>query len=220
MESLRAELAQAKEQARRSDAAASRAAEELKAEKAAHCRSKEEMAELAVKLKDAADRNEALEKERLSEREDLGKATAEAKDARSAMRAMKEELRQAGDIVAGRPFLLRRRFTDPKYAQLGQLWGPEDPYMDLAASAADAVVHFRSQEDHKTEELFWAQFHSPDRSLPLTDRLAEWAELNRLSGLAVTDIVTHVWPERPKPTSYFGLLQQFLGVVPHIKEMK
>jgi hypothetical protein len=103
VESLRAELAQAKEQARRSDAAASRAAEELKAEKAAHCLSREKMAELAVKLKDAADCNEALEKERLSEREDLGKATAEAKDARSAMRAMKEELRQAGDIVAGKP---------------------------------------------------------------------------------------------------------------------
>ena len=93
MESLRAELAQAKEQARRSDAAASRAAEELKAEKAAHCLSRAEVAELAMKVKDAADRNEALEKERLSEREDLGKATAEAKDARSAMRAMKEELR-------------------------------------------------------------------------------------------------------------------------------
>lgn len=79
------------------------------------------MAELAVKLKDAADRSEALEKEHLSKRGHLGKATAEAKDARSAMRAMKEELRQAGDIVAGKPFLLRRRFTDQKYAQLGQL---------------------------------------------------------------------------------------------------
>ena len=109
------------------------------------------MAELAVKLKDAADRNEALEKERLSERQDLRKSTAEAKDARSAMRAMKEELRQAGEIVAGKPFLLRRRFTDQKYAQLGQLWGPEDPYMDLAASAADAVEHFQNQKDHKTE---------------------------------------------------------------------
>ena len=165
------------------------------------------MAEMAVKLKDATDRNEALGKERLAGQEDLGKATAEAKDARSAMRAIKEELRQAGDIVAGKPFLLRRRFTDPKYAQLGQLWGPEDPYMDLAASAADAVVHFRSQKDHKTEELFWSQFYSPEHSLPLTDRLAEWAELNRLSGLAMTDIVTHVWPDRPEPKSYFGLLQ-------------
>ena len=92
--------------------------------------------------------------------------------------------------------------------------------MDLAASAADAVEHFQSHKDHKTEGLFWSQFHSPDRSLPLTDRLAEWAELNRLSRLAMTDIVTHVWPERPKAMSYFGLLQQFLGAVPHIQAMK
>ena len=142
VESLRAELAQAKEQARKSDAAASKAAEELKAEKAAHCRSREEMAGMAVKLKDATDCCEVLEKERQAEQEDLKKAVAEAKDARSAMRAMKEELRQAGDIAAGKPFLLRRKFTDPKYAQLGRLWGAEDPYLDLAASAADAVVHF------------------------------------------------------------------------------
>ena len=79
MESLRAELAQAKEQARRSNAAASRAAEELAAERVAHCRSREEMAEMAVKLKDATDRNETLGKERLAGQEDLGKATAKAR---------------------------------------------------------------------------------------------------------------------------------------------
>ena len=27
-------------------------------------------------------------------------------------------------------------------------------------------------------------------------------------------VVSHLWPERPKPKSYFGLLQQFLGAVP------
>ena len=188
VEDLRAELARAKEQARKSDEAASKAAEELKAKKAAHCRSREEMAEMAVKLKDATDRYEFIEGQRRAERGDLKKATAEAKDARSAMRAMKEELCQAGEIVAGKPFLLHRRFMDGKYAQFERLWSPEDPYMDLAASAADAVEHFRRQKDHKTEELYWSQFHSPDCSLPLTDRLAEWAELNRLSGLAMTDI--------------------------------
>ena len=178
------------------------------------------MAGMAAKLKVATDRQEVLERERRAEQEDLKKATAEAKDACSAMRAIKEELRQAGDIAARKPFLLRRKFTDPKYAQLGQLWGAADPYMNLAASAADAVVHFRSQKDQEMEELFWSQFHNPERPLPLTDRLTEWDELNRLSGLAMTDIVTHVWPDRPKPKSYFGLLQQFLGAVPHIKAMK
>ena len=116
MEDLRAELARAKEQARTSNAVALKAAEELKAEQAAHCRSRKEMAEMAVKLKDATDRYEFLERERRAEQEDLKKATAEAKDARSAMRAIKEELRQAGDIAAGKPSLLRRKFTDPKYA--------------------------------------------------------------------------------------------------------
>ena len=93
MENLRAELARAKEQARKSDAASRKAIEELKAEQAAHCRSKKEMAEVAVKLKNAADHCKLLEKEDRAERTNLKKAVADAKDARSAMRAMKEELR-------------------------------------------------------------------------------------------------------------------------------
>ena len=71
---------------------------------------------MAMKLRVATDRLEVLEGERRAEQEDLKKADAEAKDARSAMRAMKEELRQVGDIVARKPFMLCRKFTDPKYA--------------------------------------------------------------------------------------------------------
>ena len=63
VENLRAELARAKEQARKSDVAAEKALEELRAEQAAHRRSKEEMAEMAEKLKNAADRCKLLEKE-------------------------------------------------------------------------------------------------------------------------------------------------------------
>ena len=51
MEALRAELSRAKEQARISNAAALKADEELKAEKAAHCESQEKMAKMAVELK-------------------------------------------------------------------------------------------------------------------------------------------------------------------------
>ena len=61
MENLRAELARVNEQAGKSDAAALRAAEELKAEQAAHCRSREEMAEMAGKLKNATERCKFLE---------------------------------------------------------------------------------------------------------------------------------------------------------------
>ena len=71
---------------------------------------------MGVKLKNAADRCKLLEKEDQAVQEDLKKATTEAKDARSMMRAMKEELRQAGDIAAGKPFLRWRKFMDPNYA--------------------------------------------------------------------------------------------------------
>ena len=75
---------------------------------------------------------------------DLEKATMATKDTHSAMRAKKEELREAGDIVARKPFMLRRKFGDPRYAPLDRLWSSEDVYMDLAASAADAAKYFQS----------------------------------------------------------------------------
>ena len=104
METLRAELARAKEQARKSDAAALKAVEELRAEQAAHCDSKEKIAKMVVELKDDADRYELLEKESRAKATDLEKAMVAAKEARSKIRAAKEELRQAGDIAAGSPF--------------------------------------------------------------------------------------------------------------------
>ena len=104
VENLRAELARAMEQARKSDAAALKAIEELKAKQAAHCQSKKEMAEMAVKLKDAANRCKLLDKEDRVAQKDLEKVTVEAKGTRSTMRAMKEELHQAGDIAAGKTY--------------------------------------------------------------------------------------------------------------------
>ena len=75
MEALRAELARAKEQARIINAAALKAAKELKAEKAAHGESQDKMAKMAVELKDAADRFRVLEKENRARATDLEEAT-------------------------------------------------------------------------------------------------------------------------------------------------
>ena len=84
---------------------------------------------MAVELKDAADRYQLLEKENRAKATDLEKAMVAAKDACSKLRAAKEELRQAGDIAAGKPFLLRTKFEDPKYAPLDQLWSSADAYV-------------------------------------------------------------------------------------------
>ena len=67
------------------------------------------------------------------------------------MRAAKEELRQAEQIAAGKPFMLRRKVCDPKFAPLDRMWSVEDTYLDLAASAADAAEHFQDQKDREVE---------------------------------------------------------------------
>ena len=188
METLRAELARAKEQARSSNAATLKAAGELRAEQAAHCESKEKIAKMAVELKDAADRYQLLQEESRARATDLEKALVAAKEARSKIRATKEELHQAADIVSGKPFLLRTKFGDPKYAPLDRLWSSADTYVDLAASVADAAEYFKDQKGPEVEKLFWSQFHAPVRPLLLNERLTGWAELHRLSGLAMRSL--------------------------------
>ena len=92
VEALRADFAQAKEQARASNAAARKAAEELRAEQAAHRRSEEKIAEMAVELKNAADRYVLLEKENKASSAELDKALNGAKEMRTKIRGMREEL--------------------------------------------------------------------------------------------------------------------------------
>ena len=92
MEALRAELALAKEQARASNAAALKATEELRAEQATHRRSEDKVAEMAVELKNVADRYELLEKENQAKSTDLKKALDAAKETRSEIRDGWEEL--------------------------------------------------------------------------------------------------------------------------------
>ena len=156
METLQAELARAKEQARRSDAATLKVAGELRDEQAAHRQSEEKIAKMVVEMKDAAGRYELLEKESQAKAADLKKALEAAKETCSEIRAAREELRQAGDITTGKPFLLWTKFGDPKYAPLDQLWSAEDAYLDLAKSVADATEYFKDQKDHEVERLFWS----------------------------------------------------------------
>ena len=126
MEALRAELALAKEEARISNAAALKATEELKAEQATRLRSKEKIAEMAVELRDAAGRYELLEKENQTKEADLKKVMDSAKEMRSQITDTQEELRHAGEIAAGSPYVLRMKFLDPKYAPLDKLWSAID----------------------------------------------------------------------------------------------
>ena len=41
-----------------------------------------------------------------------------------------------------------------------------------------------------------------------------------MSVLSMRSVVDRHWPEGPRPNSYFGLVQRFLGAVPHIDAVK
>ena len=86
----------------------------MRTEQAAHHRSGDKIAEMAVELKNAAGRYELLEKENQSKSADLKKALDAAKETHSKIRDAREELRQAEEITAGSPYLLRMKFLDPK----------------------------------------------------------------------------------------------------------
>ena len=169
VETLWADLARAKEQARMSNAAAEKAAAELKAEQAARCQCEERISTMALELKDATSRCKFLERYNKTRAADLDKALQEAREARSESRAAREEIRQAGEIAASKPFLLQTKFGDPKYAPLNQMWSSPNAYLDLSKSAIDVTQFFQDQEDHEEERLFWSQFSMPRRPLQLNE---------------------------------------------------
>ena len=61
---------------------------------------------MALELKKVASRCEILEEDNKAKTANLDKALREAKEARSESRVAREEIRQAGEIAAGKPFLL------------------------------------------------------------------------------------------------------------------
>ena len=139
VEVLRAELARAKEHARRSNAAAEKASAKLKAEQVARRQDEEKISTMSLELENATGRCEFLEKESKALTADLEKALQEAREARSECRAAREEVRQAREIVAGKPFLLQTKFGDPNYAQLNQVWSSLDEFLDLPKSSTDVA---------------------------------------------------------------------------------
>ena len=150
-----------------SNVAVQKAAADLKAKRAIRCQCEERISTIGRELKDATGKCKSLEEDNKAKATKLDKALLEAREARSESRAAREEIRQAGEISAGKPFLLQTKFSDPKYAQLNQLWSSPDALLDLPKSAADAVQFYQAQEGHAMEKLFWSQFSMPKRPLLL-----------------------------------------------------
>ena len=111
---------------------------------------------MAVELKNAADRYALLGKENKASSAELDKARNAAKEMRTEIRSMREELQQADKIVAGGSYLLRTKFLDLKYAPLAGRSSSADAYADMVNSTTDAAKFFEGQGDKEVEKLFWS----------------------------------------------------------------
>ena len=140
---------------------------------------------MAIELKNAADRYELLKKEDEDNLAELNKALNVTKEIRTELSGAREELQQAGKIVAGGSYLLQTKFFNLKYTPLDGRWSLADAYADLAKSTGDAVKFFKDQKDNEVEKLFWSQFSAPTRPLSLSEKIAAVAELHRLPDLAM-----------------------------------
>ena len=83
VETLRGELAQAKEQARVNKAAADKAAKDLKSKQGDRRQYEERVTEVEQVLKDAASKCESLEEKNKAQATNLAKALQEAEEARA-----------------------------------------------------------------------------------------------------------------------------------------
>ena len=54
----------------------------------------------------------------------------------------------------------------------------------------------------------------------LNDQMAHWAELHRMSGSAMRDVIVRLWPAEPVPSGYFGLVQRLVDALPRIDAVK
>src|SRR5215216_5268122 len=142
VETLKRALAQAKEEAKASKAAADKAAADLKSEQDARRQYEERVTEVEQELKDTAGKCESLEERNKTHAAELAKALQEAKEARTESRAAHEEIKQAKQIAAGKPFLLQSKFGDQRYALLNRLWSSPDVFADLPRSASGAAQYF------------------------------------------------------------------------------
>ena len=100
------------------------------------------------------------------------------------------------------------------------MWSSPDAFLDLPKSVSDATQFFQAQEGHATEKLFWSQFSMPKRPLLLNEQMAQPAELQRISILAMKAVVVQLWPGEPVLNSYFCLVQQLVHATSHINAVK
>ena len=206
VEILRAELARAKVQARCSNAAAEKASAELKAEQAARHQDKEKMCTMAHELRMWLATVNFLRRKMKPKRLNLTRPYERRERSGLNPEQLVRRFGKLGRLWLASPFcyrlssVIRTMLSLTKY---GVLW--------MSSWTCRRVLPMqrgitKRELDMQRRRFFWSQFGASKRLLLLNEQMSQWAELHRVSGAAMKDVIIRLWPTEPVSNSYFSLV--------------
>ncbi|KAI5007817.1 hypothetical protein ZWY2020_008865 [Hordeum vulgare] len=150
----------------------------------------------------------------------LSKLSIELSSKRVDRRFFEEEVCQAKHMANGKPYLLQCAFGGNMFSFLMRIWRSSGTFTDLPWSVAEAVKNYATHDGDVELRLLWAQFQSHEPNPCLSYQMKQLMELHRMADPAMKDLCVRLWPMEPLPSSYLGLVQKLVIVLPRIEVLK
>ena len=164
-------------------------------------------------LQELGKKFESVERDFKMKESELAKALLSMKDAKAEAEKAQQEIQAAKKIAAGKTFFMQSKHVEETFLLLTRIQSSLGAFVDLPCSVSDAAEFYRAEEGSTTEKLFWSQFATQERPALLNDQMMQWAELHRISGVAMKDVIVRLWPSEPISCSYFGLVRRLVDAV-------
>lgn len=168
---LRTELEKSWSEAEQQKAAALQSAKELAEEQKTRRAAQARISKVEEDLKSVYTERDALKVNLEKNASELKKSSADYLEAVTQARAAKEELRQATNIAAGKPYLLQCVFGSQAFPELTQNWRISGAFSDLPRNVEEACRYFSGCDDESAQKSFWMQFQDLPRPALVGDQL-------------------------------------------------
>lgn len=155
------------------------------------------IAKIEDMLKGVITNRDALKSSREKAAVELKKLAAERREAATLADATKEALRQATDIVAGKPYFLQCVFGREAFPELMQNWRLSGIFLDLPRCAKDTCQHFVGCDDAADKKAFWMKFLETSGPQLFYDRMKQLAKLQQMAKPAIEGLCSSLWPNAP-----------------------
>ena len=115
---------------------------------------------------------------------------------------------------------MQSKHVKETFLLLTRIWSSPGTFADLPRSISDAAEFYRAEEGRLTEKLFWSQYIGTEHPMPLSDQLKQLVELHKAAEQAMKDFIVRLWPGKPLPSSYFGLVKRLVSACPRLEVIK